>query len=154
MNRREALRKLGASGAIATGASLVVLSSGVAHAASGGIGPLPKPTVVYSYTGNALKITLNAPPPTCGLGTPTPSYSWSNPGPTVVGGPRLGLSGSNGNSVVVVRTGNPAQNSWGDGLPVDVFSVDVTVTWGCAGVNAQRTYTVMATIPNPATVTP
>lgn len=152
MNRREALKKLGAGGAIASGASVVLLSNGVAYAASGTIGVPDRPTVnSYSYLSNALTISLNALPPSCTIGPSNPSYSWSNASGTVQGQQVVSTSGSNSNSVVLVRTGNPApQNPWGNG---DVFTVNVTVTWSCSGANVQQTYTVQATIPGIATVT-
>jgi hypothetical protein len=91
MNRREALKKLGAGTAIAAGGSLVLSSNAVAQTASGNVPDIPAanepldPTV--TLTGFPVQVEFAAPAfLTCsGTGSPTTTYSWRIASYTITG---------------------------------------------------------------------
>jgi len=72
MNRRDALKKLAAGGAIAMGGSMVLSSNSVAFAASGPVMPDPESLFTLSETGEQAVLSVTGLPP----GAVSASYEW------------------------------------------------------------------------------
>lgn len=164
MDRREALRKLGAAGAIAAGGSAVLSSNSVAFAASAGtcLAGIPGPTtnltvgggfLTYSATNNdkdiTITITVNA-TCTCGGATAaTKTYLWDTQptytlqvpnNPSGPSGYRVERSGSVTGSSAQLTRGFPASatgnpNKFQTG---DQYKIGVNLTWQCAGSASKR----------------
>jgi hypothetical protein len=157
MNRREALKKLAASGAIATGASVVMSSNQVAFAASPpGTGltgapangvPIP---ITYGLVGNDGKqgVTIgNGANVTCASGSLTVLYGWRINSFTVSANKGLELTNVAGTTVIANQVSSQYSNpnpNFGTVLlrtdnsilkPGDVYSIGVFITWQCSGAS-------------------
>ncbi len=131
MDRREALKRLGAAGAIVVGGSAVLSSNSVAYAASGVcIAVIPDP-VDFRITQptNRARVQIRYEPG--GVPGSSISYRWSNAQILAgTGGVRI-RNGATSNQVTLERrtaiTGGTSRN-WTVG---DQYSVLLTVTWSC-----------------------
>jgi hypothetical protein len=95
MDRREALKKLAAGGAIAATGSMVLSTRDVAYAMSGGTGLTdipgpddPLPFVFQNNTNGTVTIQSAVTPSCAGSGSATTTYSWRILGYNVSGGNR------------------------------------------------------------------
>lgn len=126
MNRREALKKLSAGGAIAAGGSMILSSANVAYAMSG---PLPTATIrTNSISGSTWTVELVLGPSTCTETSRTWNYTIASLSPTsatVSSGP---VSATNF-QLFKSHPGN--SGNWRAGDAVD-FSV--TVNFDCGPV--------------------
>jgi hypothetical protein len=166
VNRREAIRKLAAGGAVAVGASAVVSTRDVAYAASPAntnlsnvpaeLDPLP---ISFSANANGTVTIGDVTPAACiGGGTPTITYSWKVNGFSLSGGNRhlLVVNASNPNDVIHDTTSSTGYSSPSTSHPAvelrktnngkkrtikpldssDSYNVSVIVTWQCGGENS------------------
>jgi hypothetical protein len=137
VDRREALKKLGAAGAVVVGGSAVLSSRSVAFAASAGtcVAVIPD-TVPLRFTQpngspRLLKVRWqNSRPP----GASSQTYSWRNAQivpPTTTGGVEILGSTSREMSLRRITAAPRARDRvWVVG---DNFKVQVKVTWTCSG---------------------
>ena len=148
MDRREALTKLGAAGAIVAGGSMVLSSNAVANTESGlcvppGLMPgLIPMTMSLTNSDKDLTITPTVP----GMGV-TINRVWSDCEPVAptTGSVTFG-SGTTGANVILNRRSTPP-NKWNVG---EQFTVKLQVTWSCVGaVPSARTYVLTTTLPAP-----
>lgn len=179
MDRRQAIKKLAAGAAIASGGSMVLSSRDVAFAASApgtGLVDVPGPSeplpVGSTNNPNGTVTLSDVSTPSCGPGTMTRSYSWRVNGFNINGGKtwkffvrnssdtqtiREGVSGYsppnlNHGTVVLRKTNKP-----GNLKPLDngdSYDIGMLVTWQCSGAGSylQAEYRFSATYPNPPTV--
>jgi hypothetical protein len=178
MNRRDALKRLAAGGAIAAGGSFVLSSNGVAFAASIGdtglIGaPAPGSPVAISVgqagPGGSGQVVVigNAQQVSCSSGSLMARYGWRinsfNLAPPP--GSSLVLSDSNGTPITSSISGNfTALNSnhgtvritRSNGTPLkrDSYDISQMVEWQCSGSTAylRATYRLIGTGTNPPSV--
>jgi hypothetical protein len=166
MNRRDAIKKLAAGGAVAAGASVVLSSNDVAFAASPpdtGLTNAPGPgePLPLAFTPNSNgTVTMNATSPAACIsgGTPTVMYSWKVNSFSFSGGNRhLLLVNANNLSQVIHDTQgstnySPASTSLtavelrktNNGKkrnikpldPGDTYNISVLISWQCAGANS------------------
>lgn len=166
MNRRDAIRKLAAGGAVAAGASVVLSSNDVAHAASPpdtGLTDVPGPgePLQLNFVPNADgTVTIgDAESPACTTGgAPTVTYSWKVNSFSFSGGNRhlvivnasnlsqviQDASGSSGysppntdHSAIELRKTNSGKPRVVKELePGDTYTISVLVTWQCSGANS------------------
>jgi hypothetical protein len=164
VDRREALKKVAAGGAVAAGGHFVLSSFDVAAAASApGISGLPdeNPFAVTS-SGNTVTITNQAPDPTCtGGGTPTVQYEWEivdftgasgqnpllevqNAGLTIASfptGTRVSPLSASYSSVTLRRTPGNLNTA-------DSFQIRARVRWTCPSNSAEAVYSFIQTAGN------
>lgn len=140
MDRREALKKLGAGTAISGAGSLILSSRDVAHAMShGGTGlsgapanGSPPPFYFSLYQGDK-KIDLRLMNPTAatctGGGSPTVSYQWtlqsSTPSP-----PTFVVSNTSSPTTTLSLSGVSANEKF---TTANKYIINVQITWQCAG---------------------
>ena len=166
MNRRDAIRKLAAGGAVAAGASVVLSSNDVAFAASPpdtGLIAVPGPTeplpIAFTPNSDGTVTIGDSGSPSCSTeGTPTVTYSWKVNSFSFSGGNRhlllvnaanlsqvihdttssTGYSSPNtGHAAVELRKTNNGKKRKIKPLdPGDTYSISVIVTWQCAGANS------------------
>jgi hypothetical protein len=133
MDRREALKKLGAAGAIAVGGSAVLSSRSVAFAASGEcVATIPTTAAIRLSHSNAAprRITANY-LPSRPNGASSQTYSWRNATivPPATGGVALLSTTQRSTTLERRRPGlRPRDQVWAAG---DGFTVDVQITWTC-----------------------
>jgi hypothetical protein len=135
MDRREALKKLGAAGAIAVGGSAVLSSRSVAFAASGEcVATIPTTAAIRFTHSNASRRRITARyQPSRPSGASSQTYSWRNAVilPPTTGG--VALLGATQQTATLERRRpglRPNNQVWVAG---DAFSVDVQITWTCTG---------------------
>lgn len=166
MNRRDAIKKLAAGGAVAAGASVVLSSNDVAFAASPadtGLVDVPGPTealpLAFTSNSNGSATIGDAVSPSCaGGGTPTVTYSWKVNTFNFSGGSRhlVMVNASNLSQVIQDTMGSSAYSSPNsdhatielrkttNGRPRqlkllengDTYSISLIVTWQCSGANS------------------
>lgn len=136
MDRREAVKRLGAAGAIVVGGSAVLSSRDVAYAASGSCIPEIPGLVTVTIVEQVGRVVLTcAPPP---FPSATPTYRWFGPAITSTiasppGGVRVDGS-STSSSVALVRTASPnGSGSIKEWTPLDAYRIDLEITWSCVG---------------------
>ena len=179
MNRRQAIKKLAAGTALASGGSLILSSREVAYAASApgtGLTDVPAPSeplpVGTTNNPNGTVTLSDVSSPSCSSGSLTRSYSWRVNGFNMNGGKtwkffirnssdthtiREGVGGYstpnlNHSTVVLRKTNKPGKlKKLDDG---DSYDIGMLVTWQCSGAGAylQAEYRFTATYPNPPTV--
>jgi hypothetical protein len=166
LNRREAIRKLAAGGAVAAGASVVLSSHDVAFAASppdtgltnvpGSTEPLP---IAFMPNTNGTVTVGDATSPACTSGGgPTVTYSWKVNSFSFSGGNRhlLVVNAANLSQIIHDTSGSSGYSSPNTGHPAvelrktnngrkrqikplesgDSYSISVIVTWQCSGANS------------------
>lgn len=166
MNRREAIQKLATGGAVAAGASIVLSTNDVAHAASPpdtGLTNVPAPseplpTVFVPNSNGTATIDATSPAACANGGTPTVSYSWKVNSFNFSGGSRhlLLVNASNLSQIVHDTTSSTGYSPASTALaaielrktnngrkrnikkldPGDVYNISVIVSWQCAGANS------------------
>jgi hypothetical protein len=172
MDRREAIKKLGAAGVVVAGGSMVLSSNNVAFAASadtcltgipGPSAPLPL-TYRVSRGGTRLNISVNV-TAKCNCTNPvrnaTSTYSWdASPTYTLVppntpsgpAGYRVVRQGnvSSRNSSLLRKNPNGTNGTWVNG---DKYSLNIKVTWKCTNApkRVEATYKVSGTYPSAPT---
>ncbi len=173
MDRREAIKKLAAGGAIAATGSMVLSSREVAYAASApgtGLTNVPGPTeplpVSATNNSNGTVTLTDASSPSCSVGSLTRTYSWKINGFNLKGGNswkffvrnsndtqtvREGIGGYsspnlNHSTVVLRKTNKPDKLKPLDNG--DSYDISMLVTWSCgAGAYLQAEYRYTATYP-------
>ena len=166
MNRRDAIRKLAAGGAVATGASMVLSTNDVAFAASPpdtGLTDVPAagaplPIAFVSTTNGTVRINATSSAACIGGGVPTVTYAWKVNSFSFSGGNRrlLVVNASNLSQIIhdtSSSTGySAARTTWpsielrktNSGSkrqikpldPGDLYNVSVIVTWQCSNANS------------------
>lgn len=164
LDRRDALKKLGAAGAIVAGGSMVLGSNSVAFAASADtcLTGIPSPTgslpLRYSVSGNRTTLTISVDVAakcncTARVTNATTSYRWDATPTYTLQPPNTGYRVQrNGNvsskTSTLVRKNSRGQNTvWVNG---DTYSLNVRVTWQCrnAPKRIEAQYRVSGTYPN------
>jgi hypothetical protein len=156
VDRREALKKVAAGGAVAAGGHFVLSSFDVAAAASApGIGGLPDDNpFTVTTSGNTVTITSQAAPVTCtGGGTPLVEYRWEIRNFTPSTGQNQSLEVLSGTTTIARFPGapNPSELSSsyssvtvrrnpGNLNTSDVFTIWATVRWTCGTNRAEAIY--------------
>lgn len=163
MNRRDAIKKLAAGGAVTLGASAVLSSNNVAFAASPpdtGLSGVPPrgaaPPLSFSPNGNGtVTLDLSSDATCASGGSPTITYAWKVNGFSFSGGNRHLIISSNGQTVHDT-TGGSGYSSHSTGYSVidlaktnngskrkikpldssDTYNLSVIVTWQCLGANS------------------
>jgi hypothetical protein len=163
MNRREAIRKLAAGGAVTLGASAVLSSNDVAFAASPPDTGLvnvpadgaPLPSSTSANGDGTVTINVSSGASCASGGAPTVSYAWKVNSFSFSGGNRHMILKANGQTVHDT-TGGSGYSSANPGFGVvnvaktnngrkrkikplgssDSYSLSVLVTWQCANANA------------------
>jgi hypothetical protein len=134
VDRREALKKLGAAGAVIAGGSAVLSSRSVAFAASACVAapPASVPLRLTQPSGSPRLIRVrfqnNRPP-----GTSSQTYSWRNAlivAPTSGGVEILGPTSRETSLRRITSAPRARDRIWVEG---DKFQVQVQVTWTCTG---------------------
>lgn len=136
MDRREALRRLGAAGAIVVGGSAVLSTRDVAYAASGSCVAVIPPTATLRFRqtasqGRLIRVRFQ---PSSPAGAQSQTYSWRNAAivpPTTGGVEILGANSRQARLRRITSAPRARDRVWVDG---DVFRVQVLVTWTCAGL--------------------
>jgi hypothetical protein len=166
MNRRDAIKKLAAGGAVAAGASVVLSSNDVAFAASPpdtGLTDVPGPSdplpIVFSPNGNGTVTVDATSSASCAPGgTPTVTYSWKVNSFNFSGGNRhlLVVNANNPNQVILDTTSSTGYSSANPSAtavelrktnngskrkikkldPGDTYNISVIVSWQCANANS------------------
>jgi hypothetical protein len=134
VDRREALKKLGAAGVIVVGGSAVLSSQDVAFAASAVcVASIPDAiglTITQLKNKSRVRISYAA-PSTPGV---TPKYQWSSPTlggfPAPAGGVRI-LAGAGNRTMTLQRTTTPTGTTSRNWAVGEQFSVLFTITWSC-----------------------
>lgn len=178
MDRREAIRKLAAGGAIAATGSMVLSSRSVAYAASApgtGLTDVPGPAeplpVSATNNGNGTVTLRDVSSPSCSIGSLTRTYSWKINGFNIDGGRTWKFFVRNGDDSETIREGvgdysSPnldhdtvvlrKTNKPGKLRPLDAgdsYDVSMLVTWSCGtGAYLQAEYRFTATYPAPPDV--
>lgn len=177
MNRRDAIKKLAAGGAVTLGASAVLSSNNVAFAASppdtGLVGvpadgaPLP---VAFTPNGDGTVTIDAASGASCAAGgSPTVTYAWkvnsfsfsggnrhlilSSNGQTLhdtTGGSGYSAAGTGYTAVDLAKTNNGRKRNIKPLDASDAYSISVLVTWQCSGANSalEAEYVINGNGPN------
>lgn len=174
MDRREALKKLAAGGAVALGASTVVSSRAVAFAASGVcLGPLPDRASLITPQVFDQRVRFRVTgAPTCSCGDVTATYTWAIEWFSLANGRRARptlrprqapavrpptRTNQCGRPCTAFTPSPPSPEAFLAQLSNlragDQYEVDVMIEWSCGGESVLAHYRLSATHPNPPTVT-
>ena len=178
MNRRDAIKKLAAGGAVTLGASAVLSSNDVAFAASppdtGLIGVpaqgAPPPLAFTPNGDGSVNIGATSSATCSSGGAPTITYAWKVNSFSFRGGNRHLIVTSSGQTLHDT-TGSSGYSAAGTGYGVvnlaktndgrkrtvkpldasDAYNISVLITWQCAGANSalEAEYVLSGTGPNP-----